>query len=140
MAEQILARKVESIRSIFSKSLAQTSFDSGEKVLAMTAEGFIKGLQSLGIDDLSQLERDCVLKVLTKPDLNGQISFPELLQILENLGLVMEDDACEIGGRDDEDNSGEEKQANKNTVNLTKLDDKSIKILTLLMMKLMEMD
>ena len=52
----------------------------------------------------------------------------------------MEDDACEVEGLDGEENSGEEKQANKNTLDMTKLDDKSFKILTLLMMKITEQD
>ena len=41
--------------------------------------GLLKGIESLGIDDLSEKESKYLLRVLTKPELDGAIVVPELL-------------------------------------------------------------
>jgi len=50
-------------------------------------EGLIEGIKQLGVDDLSEKEVKYLLRVLTKPQLDGAIVMAELLQIMENLGL-----------------------------------------------------
>ena len=50
-------------------------------------EGLIEGIRSIGIDDLSQKEIKCLLRVLTKPEIDNAIILDELLAIMENLGL-----------------------------------------------------
>jgi hypothetical protein len=68
--------------------------------------GLLKGIESLGIDDLSEKESKYLLRVLTKPELDGAIVVPELLQIMENLGLYddegrgMDEDGEEYSDQD----------------------------------------
>lgn len=50
-------------------------------------EGLIQGIRDLGIDDLEKIEVTYLLKVLSKPELDGAILMQEFLQIMENFGL-----------------------------------------------------
>ena len=49
--------------------------------------GLLEGIKSLGIDYLTEKEVAYLMRVLTKPELDGAIVMPEFLQIMENLGL-----------------------------------------------------
>jgi len=53
----------------------------------LAPEGLVGGIKGLGIDDLTDQEIKYLLRVLTKPELEGAIVLQELLQIMENLGL-----------------------------------------------------
>ena len=55
-------------------------------------ESLIHGIKSIGIDDLSTKEIKFLLRVLTKPEIENEIVFQELLQIMENLGLYEDED------------------------------------------------
>ena len=50
-------------------------------------DGLINGIKGLGIDDLTEKDERYLLRVLTKPELDGAIVLDELLQIMANLGL-----------------------------------------------------
>ena len=63
-------------------------------------EGLIEGIRSIGIDDLTQREIKCLLRVLTKPEIDNAIVLDELLAIMENLGLYEAED-------EDEDDDGQ---------------------------------
>ena len=52
--------------------------------------GLLEGIKSLGIDDLEERDVAFLLRVLTKPELDGAILVEELLQIMENFGLYEE--------------------------------------------------
>ncbi len=54
--------------------------------------GLIEGIKELGITDLTEQEVDYLLKVLSKPELDGAILMQELLQIMENFGLYDDDE------------------------------------------------
>ena len=54
--------------------------------------GLLDGIKELGIDDLTEKEIAYLLRVLTKPELDGAIVVPEFLQIMENLGLYDDDE------------------------------------------------
>ena len=53
--------------------------------------GLLNGIRDLGIDDLSENDIECLLQVLTKPELDEAILFDEFLQIMENMGIYDEE-------------------------------------------------
>lgn len=63
--------------------------------------GLIEGIKSLGINDLTEKEVKYLLRVLTKPELDGAIVMHELLQIMENLGLYDDPEGEEREEEDD---------------------------------------
>lgn len=64
-------------------------------------DGLINGIKGLGIDDLTEKDERYLLRVLTKPELDGAIVLDELLQIMANLGL--QDDVNDDRYDDDSD-------------------------------------
>lgn len=80
--------------------MLQTEIE-GQVVELLAPEGLIDGIKSLGITDLSEKDIKYLLRVLTKPELDGAIVMHELLQIMENLGLYDEDE--DEGDREGED-------------------------------------
>ena len=73
---------------------------SGQILELLTPQGLIDGVKKLGIDDLTDKEVQYLLRVLTKPELEGAIVMQELLQIMENLGLY---DDSQAENEDDEE-------------------------------------
>lgn len=59
----------------------------GDVYELITSENMIEAIKGLGIEDLSELEITCLLKVLSKTELDGAIFVMEFLQIMENFGL-----------------------------------------------------
>lgn len=109
--------------------------------------GLIEAMQDLGINDLEDQEVNYLLKVLQKPELEGAILMPEFLQIMENFGLY-DDEAMTQSQqmqmmRQMEEESGEEEQAahrepKGKELDLSRLDEKSVKIMVMLMLFLLE--
>lgn len=67
----------------------------------MSPIAFLEGIKELGLDDLSEMEAACLLRVLTKPELDSAIILNELILIMENFGVV--DNYEEEGEDEDED-------------------------------------
>lgn len=87
--------------------MLQTEIE-GQIVELLAPDGLIDGIKSLGITDLSEKDIKYLLRVLTKPELDGAIVMHELLQIMENLGLYDEDEGEEDmqdGKQGDDDES-----------------------------------
>jgi len=53
--------------------------------------GFLEGIKDLGITDLQQVEVACLMRVLTKADLENAILLRELIIIMENFGIHDDD-------------------------------------------------
>ncbi len=85
------------MREIFADHILETQID-GQSIELLAPEGLIEGIKGLGIDDLSEQDIKYLLRVLTKPELDGAIVMDELLQIMENLGLYDEDEDNEEKG------------------------------------------
>ena len=49
--------------------------------------GFLEGIKDLGITDLEEIEVACLMRVLTKPNLENAILLKELMIIMENFGI-----------------------------------------------------
>lgn len=53
--------------------------------------GFLEGIKDLGITDLEEVEVACLMRVLTKPNLENAILLKELIVIMENFGIYDEE-------------------------------------------------
>jgi hypothetical protein len=54
--------------------------------------GFLEGIKDIGITDLEEVEVACLMRVLTKADLENAILLRELIIIMENFGIHDDDD------------------------------------------------
>ena len=69
----------------------------------MSPIGFLEGVKELGVTDLEEVEVACLMRVLTKADLENAILLRELIVIMDNFGI--QDD--NRGGEDNENDDGE---------------------------------
>jgi hypothetical protein len=69
----------------------------------LTPMAFLEGVKLIGLSDLSQVEAACVLRVLSKPELENAVILNELVLIMENFGVVETYD-------DDEESEDEEEE------------------------------
>ncbi|CAI2385236.1 unnamed protein product [Moneuplotes crassus] len=60
---------------------------NGEIIKILSPENFIGSFQALGITHLEELEIECLLKVLVKPEIDHKILYEDLVMILENFGV-----------------------------------------------------
>ena len=64
--------------------------------------GFLEGVkEAAGIEDLSEMEAACLLRVLAKPELDNAIILNEFTMIMENFGVP--DGYDDEGGKEDDD-------------------------------------
>lgn len=57
--------------------------------------GFLEGVKELGLTDLEEVEVACLMRVLTKADLENAILLRELIVIMENFGIQDDEGANE---------------------------------------------
>lgn len=72
IAEEIIKQDVSSIRELFDDQIFEAEI-SGQVLELLTPQGLIDGIKRLGIDNLSDKEVQYLLRVLTKPELEGAI-------------------------------------------------------------------
>lgn len=163
IAEAMISQDRTSIREVFRENIFSADLE-GQVIELLQPIGLIEGIKDLGIDDLTEKEIHYVLRVLTKPELDGAIVFDELLKIMENLGLYEDEDGMDEDGMDgDMDMDGEEEEdvgaragegeqeaasqespsdkprRKKNEpLDLSRLDQKSVKIMVMLMVNLIQ--
>jgi hypothetical protein len=58
--------------------------------------GFLEGIKDLGVTDLEEVEVACLMRVLTKADLENAILLRELIVIMENFGIQDDEDEQSI--------------------------------------------
>jgi hypothetical protein len=61
--------------------------DDGTAIELLSPIGFLEGIKELGIIDLEEVEVACLMRVLTKPDLDNAILLRELIVIMENFSI-----------------------------------------------------
>ncbi len=59
----------------------------GDFIELLTPIGFLEGIKDLGITDLEEVEVACLMRVLTKQDLENAILLRELIVIMDNFGI-----------------------------------------------------
>lgn len=134
IAEEIIAQKL-TVRKVLQRNIFYAEID-GEQFELLSPMGLIEGIKELGITDLTEQEVDYLLKVLSKPELDGAILMQELLQIMENFGLY--DDDEQIAESSPPVTDQKKNKGDKNSMDLSKLDQKSVKIMVMLMLYLLE--
>ncbi len=157
IAEAILEAGV-SVRQAFQPFIIREEFE-GEYLELLSPIGFLEGVKELGVTDLEEVEVACLMRVLTKADLENAILLRELIVIMDNFGIQddegngtaanggdKEDTNAKEGSPDAEDSSTKKKKKKKGAaeaaqaLDLSQLDEKSIKILAKLMLALMELN
>ena len=63
--------------------------------------GFLEGIKELGVTDLEEVEVACLMRVLTKPNLENAILVKELIVIMENFGIYDDEEDGGNEGMDD---------------------------------------
>ena len=75
----------------------------------MSPISFLEGIKELGLSELSEMEAACLLRVLTKPELDSAIILNELILIMENFGVIdnFDDDDEDDYEPDEDEEEGE---------------------------------
>lgn len=95
---EIMIEKSSSVRGIFTKYSIPEQFPDGTILELMSPIAFLEGLKELISEDLTEMEAACLLRVLTKPELESAIILNELVLIMENFGVI-----DNYGEEDDDD-------------------------------------
>jgi hypothetical protein len=53
----------------------------------MSPTGFLEGLKRLGVDELTEIEVQCLMLILVKPELENAIVVADLQMVMENFGI-----------------------------------------------------
>lgn len=77
MAEHMITTKV-TVRSTFKDYIFEKKIDS-EHIELISRKGFIKGVKKLKINELEDVEMTCLLRMLSKDELEGAIMLDDLL-------------------------------------------------------------
>lgn len=147
IAEAVLEAGV-SVRQAFQPFIIREEFE-GEALELLSPIGFLEGVKELGVTDLEEVEVACLMRVLTKADLENAILLRELIVIMENFGIQDDDgedrEERDTEGKDTSENnepksSGKKGRKAPQAMDLGQLDEKAIKILAKLMLALMELN
>lgn len=97
IAHQVVKQGIRNIREVFIDNIYETEIE-GQTIEILHPVGLLDGIKELGINDLTEKEIACLLRVLTKPELDQAILVDEFLQIMENLGLYDDEDQLDASG------------------------------------------
>lgn len=89
IAEAILEAGL-TVRQAFNPYIIREDFE-GEALELLSPIGFLEGVKELGVVDLEEVEVACLMRVLTKADLENAILLRELIVIMENFGIQDEE-------------------------------------------------
>lgn len=143
MAQKMMELKIKSVKTVFKPYIFEAEID-GDIHELLSPYDLLQGIKDLGIDDLQKIEVTYLMKVLSKPDLEGNILLQELLQIMENFGLSGEAeseapiDEMQPEEAEETSNASPPKKKNEKPLDLSKLDQKSVKMMVMLMLYLLE--
>lgn len=104
LAESMI-EKNRTVRGIFTQYSIPEQFPDGTILELLSPIAFLEGLKECNMDELSEMEAACLLRVLTKPELDSAIILNELVLIMENFGVIdnYEDDDEDDYVPDDEE-------------------------------------
>lgn len=100
IADAILEAGV-SVRQAFQEFIIREEFE-GEALELLSPIGFLEGVKDLGVTDLEEVEVACLMRVLTKADLENAILVRELIVIMENFG-IKDDDGGDLSRQEEDD-------------------------------------
>lgn len=87
----MMEQGLRSVRTLFKPYIFEADID-GDIYELLSPFDLLQGIKDLEIEDLTKIEIQYLMKVLSKPELDGNILLQELLQIMENFGLSGEDE------------------------------------------------
>eukprot|EP01022_Parablepharisma_sp_SALTPOND_P000995 TRINITY_DN105406_c4_g1_i1.p2 TRINITY_DN105406_c4_g1~~TRINITY_DN105406_c4_g1_i1.p2 ORF type:complete len:849 (+),score=138.53 TRINITY_DN105406_c4_g1_i1:84-2549(+) len=119
-----MSKSKKTVKSLFGDDIAMKFVEGEGEIEVIKPEDFFKGLKKVGILNLQPLEAECLLKVLATSDAVDDISVDNLVQILEDYGII--------------DPESRDSSKNSNFLNLAKLDDISMVIMLALAEYLMQ--
>jgi len=85
IAEAII-KSGQSVRECFNNFVIKEKLED-QVIELLSPIGFLEGVKDLGITDLEELEVACLMRVLTKPELENAIMLKELIVIMDNFGI-----------------------------------------------------
>jgi hypothetical protein len=85
IADSILNAGI-SVRQAFQPFIIREEFE-GDVLELLSPIGFLEGVKEIGVTDLEEVEVACLMRVLTKADLENAILLRELIVIMENFGI-----------------------------------------------------
>lgn len=89
IAEAIINAE-KTVREAFANYILREEFDEGQFVELLSPIGFLEGIKDLGITEFEEIQVACLMRVLTKPELENAIMLRELIVIMENFGIYDE--------------------------------------------------
>ena len=99
---QLIAQRLKnlnkSVRECFEgvSQIVDFEYEGEQNVEIIPAEEFLQIIKELGIADLGDLEIACLMRVLSKPELNHAVTMYELQMVMANFGI-------EVDPNDEED-------------------------------------
>lgn len=88
---EALISKQKTVKKAFKNFIITEEVDDTQVEL-LSPIGFLEGIKDLGITDLEEVEVACLMRVLTKPNLENAILLKELMVIMENFGIYDEEE------------------------------------------------
>ena len=95
MAELMLQRG-RTVRGIFTKYSVPEIFPDRTVLELLNPISFLEGVREAGLEDLQEMEAACLMRVLSKPELDNAIILNELVLIMENFGVMDQMDEDEL--------------------------------------------
>lgn len=77
IAQNLIERKL-TVKTGFAKFIIKEEVDDGMILELLSPIGFLEGIKEMGILDLEEVEVACLMRVLTKPNLENAILLKEL--------------------------------------------------------------
>lgn len=89
----------------------------------ISPRGFLEGVREVGFEDVTELEAACLMKVLSKPELDNAVILNEFVLIMENFGIPPFSEEEEFENDyvpDSDDEKAEEKEEDADKKELAK--------------------
>ena len=88
----LMTEKGRSVRGIFTKYAEPEIFPDRTVLELLSPRGFLQGIKEAGIEDLQEFEVACLMRVLSKPELDSAVILNEFVMIMENFGVLDQGD------------------------------------------------
>jgi hypothetical protein len=96
IAERLKELKLNVKKTFGKKTVVLDSFEEEVNVQIIQAKDFLDTLKVIGVESLSELEVACLMRVLSKPEIEHGILLNELNMVLENFGIEVGQEDVEV--------------------------------------------
>ena len=107
----LLYQQKKTVKQTFMKFSEPEAFKNGQVLDLVPPKAFIQGVKDVGFDDIQEIEVNALMKVLSKPELDGAVILNEFVHIMESFGIppFSDEDEFENDYIADSDNEKEAK-------------------------------